>query len=196
MIKRFLHSLVALTMLVSLLGMTACDSPDVATNKASEETAKTSSNDDELVFVEREIACNFDPNFYPGSIHFVKTKVGELLFKIQNDGSIKEELAKSIKQVSDNEWLIELRPEAKFWSGAFVTAKKVIGSLERSRETVALLGVKVPVVKLLAHRKNEFTTIRILGFGFILSRRSERILVRTFGGFGFFLNRITRTKKR
>ncbi len=90
---------------------------------------------DEIVFVEREIACNYDPNSYPGSIHFVKTRIGELLFKIQNDGSIQPELAKSLEQVNEKEWIVELRPEAKFWSGESVTAEKVIGSLERSRET-------------------------------------------------------------
>ena len=94
-----------------------------------------SSSKDELKFIEREIAVSHDPNIYPGSIHFIKVNVGELLFKIKNDGSIEPSLAKGIEQISENEYKLELRPEAVFWSGEAVTADKVIGSLERTRES-------------------------------------------------------------
>ncbi|MEL3908357.1 MAG: ABC transporter substrate-binding protein [Treponemataceae bacterium] len=132
-----------LMLLILALGITACG--------LEKEERVESSDNDEIIFVEREIMANHDPNFYPGSIHYVKTKVGELLFKIQNDGSIEPELAKSLEQVNETEWIVELRPEAKFWSGTPVTSEKVIGSLERSRETntkvvSSLEGLKFEII--------------------------------------------------
>lgn len=128
--RNLLVKIVVISMLCILMfAMTACR------NSKKGATALTESEKSEIVFVEREIMANFDPNFYQSSIHYVKTKVGELLFKIQNDGSIKPELAKSLNQENEYEWVIELRPEAQFWSGEAVTSEKVIDSLERTRET-------------------------------------------------------------
>lgn len=129
-----------LMLFILALTITACGNKTQQSNTQSsivseKEQSVGSSDNDELIFVEREIMANYDPNFYPGSIHYVKTKIGELLFKIQNDGSIEPELAKSLEQVNETEWIVKLRPEAKFWSGTPVTSEKVIGSLERSRET-------------------------------------------------------------
>ena len=146
--NKLMSKVMAMSMLFVLaVGLTACGKQ---TQKSDFKNEKASLND-EIVFVEREIMANYDPNFYPGSIHYVKTKVGELLFKIQNDGSIEPELAKSLNQANESEWVVELRPEAKFWSGTPVTSEKVIGSLERTRETnpkagSSLEGLKFEVV--------------------------------------------------
>ncbi|MDO5718958.1 MAG: ABC transporter substrate-binding protein [Tissierellia bacterium] len=102
--------------------------------KEDAENDKSDSGSDTIVFVEREIHSTYDPCIYPGSNHYVKNGAGELLFRIDVDGSIYPSLAKSGEQVDDHTWMIELRPEAKFWSGEEVTAEKVVGSLERSRE--------------------------------------------------------------
>ncbi|MDO5725029.1 MAG: ABC transporter substrate-binding protein [Tissierellia bacterium] len=91
------------------------------------------SKKDTIVFVEREIPSTYDPCIYPGSNHYVKNGSGELLFRIDMDGSIYPSLAESAEQIDEHTWLVNLRPEAKFWSGEKVTAKKVVGSLERSR---------------------------------------------------------------
>jgi peptide/nickel transport system substrate-binding protein len=58
----------------------------------------------------------------------------EVLYKADAAGEIQPMLAKGIVKIDAHTWEIELRPEARFWSGAPVTAEAVIGSLERSRK--------------------------------------------------------------
>ncbi len=89
----------------------------------------------ELILVEREIACNTDPAYYPGSNHYVKNGAAELLFKVDPQGVVRPSLAKGIEQVDAHTWRIFLRPEGKFWSGRPIDARAVVASLERSRRT-------------------------------------------------------------
>lgn len=90
---------------------------------------------DELVLVEREIACNTDPAFYPGSNHYVKNGAAELLFKVDPEGVVRPSLAMGAEQVDARTWKIRLRPEGKFWSGKSIDAESVVASLERTRRT-------------------------------------------------------------
>ncbi len=92
---------------------------------------------DELVFVEREIACNPDPSYYPGSNHYINNGAIETLFKVDPEGKVQPCLAKDSERVDEYTWKIYLRPEGKFWSGKPIDAEAVIGSLERSRKTNA-----------------------------------------------------------
>lgn len=111
---------------------------DVSGQKSTEatKTVDTKATDqEELIFVEREIASKTDPNFYPGSSHYLANGASETLFKIQANGEVEPFLAKGSKQIDETTWKIDLRPEAKFWSGESITAQAVIDSLERSRET-------------------------------------------------------------
>lgn len=138
-VKRFILGIFVAALIFSiLLGTAACDTKEAETaDVENSESSQDAASDvkDEVIFVEREIQCNYDPNFYPGSNHYIKSNVGELLFRIQNDGSIQPSLAQGIEQINETEWVVTLRPEATFWSGTPVTSEKVIGSLERSRET-------------------------------------------------------------
>lgn len=126
-----------LVIIIILIGamLLSCNSEkEVKTNQSQvEEQSKKS----ELVFVEREIACNTDPAYYPGSNHYISNGALETLFKIDPDGIVQPLLAKSAKQIDPNTWRIHLRPEGKFWSGKKIDVKAVIASLERSRETNA-----------------------------------------------------------
>ena len=107
-----------------LLGM-ACSWPATAGERGREE----------LVLVEREIACNTDPAYYPGSNHYVKNGAAELLFKVDPEGVVRPSLAKGVEQADAHTWRIFLRPEGKFWSGRSIDAEAVVASLERSRRT-------------------------------------------------------------
>lgn len=97
--------------------------------------AEAGRGNDELVLVEREIACNTDPAFYPGSNHYVKNGAAELLFKVDPQGVVQPSLAQGIEQVDPHTWRIRLRPEGRFWSGKSIDAESVVASLERSRRT-------------------------------------------------------------
>ncbi len=62
--------------------------------------------------MEREIASNFDPNFYPGSNHFIKNGTAEALFKADENGEVQPCLAREYKKVDAYTWQVFLRPEA------------------------------------------------------------------------------------
>lgn len=120
---------------LSISVFTACAAKQTESSDSQEQTSTNSSAKDTITLIEREIPSTFDPSIYPGSNHYIKNGAGELLFRVAPDGSIYPSLAKESKQIDEHTWMITLRPEAKFWSGQPVNAKKVIGSLERSRTT-------------------------------------------------------------
>lgn len=93
----------------------------------------TTNKNTELVLVEREISSNYDPNFYPGSNHYIKNGSAEALFKVDEQGVVQPSLAKGFERIDKHTWHILLRPEAKFWSGVKIDSEAVIASLERSR---------------------------------------------------------------
>ncbi|NLY09238.1 MAG: hypothetical protein GXZ11_04985 [Tissierellia bacterium] len=136
---RRIRIIFATCFILSVLALVGCKANDTVETSSGEEQAavsyeKKEEKDDTLVLVEREIQSSFDPCIYPGSNHYIKNGVGELLFRVNPDGTVSPSLARDSKPIDKTTWELELRPEAKYFSGEPVTAKKVIGSLERSRE--------------------------------------------------------------
>lgn len=87
----------------------------------------------ELIVAGNEIAVGVDPTVYPCADYLLNMGAAEVLFKADPNGRIQPYLAQGAKMIDANTWEIELRPEARFWSGAPVTARAVVDSLERSR---------------------------------------------------------------
>lgn len=88
----------------------------------------------ELRIAARDIAASLDPTIPRTADYLVNMGAGELLFKANADAAIEPSLALSAEQINEMTWVINLRPEARFWSGKAVDADAVIASLERSRK--------------------------------------------------------------
>lgn len=89
--------------------------------------------DSEMTIVTFRVAGTLDP-VGPLSASYLRSHgAGEALMKIGLDGSVQPELAKSLEQSSPTTWLLSLRPNVTFWSGAPVDAAAVKASLERTR---------------------------------------------------------------
>ena len=135
--KNKIINFLLLGMLIVLVSASLIGCQNKDNENSNNEVAETESNrvKEELVLVEREIASNTDPNFYPGSNHYLCNGAAETLFKIDEKGNVNPMLAKDSKQLDPKTWEISLRPEAVFWSGEPVNSKAVIKSLERTRKT-------------------------------------------------------------
>ncbi|MDR0539718.1 MAG: ABC transporter substrate-binding protein [Spirochaetaceae bacterium] len=120
--SKFFESSVAIALLV--VSLAGCGRQKADADSASQE----------LIVAGNEIAVGFDPTVYPGADYLLNMGAAEILFKADADGQIQPFLAKQAAKIDAYTWLIELRPEARFWSGVPVTAEAVIGSLERSRK--------------------------------------------------------------
>lgn len=136
----------------------------ISCSKEKTEENKNLNIDKELVLVDREIASTIYPHSDKSSSYFIKYGVAETLFKIAEDGSIDNVLAKGFKKLDTQNWEIYLKENVKFWSGKEVDAESVIASLENAREkniraTPFLSGLKFKVInkttiKVESERKN------------------------------------------
>jgi peptide/nickel transport system substrate-binding protein len=169
--KKLVLSLVVMGVLLTLLGCSSEDENTSTIVAVAEAEEVIDEEVKELVLVAREIACNYDPNYYPGSNHYIKNGSAEALFKADEKGSVQANLAKGYEKIDDHTWKIILRPEAKFWSGEPIEAQSVIDSLERSRETNAktvgmLKGLDFSVIdpwhiEVKTERKNLFVPLNL-----------------------------------
>lgn len=88
--------------------------------------------DADMVVVTSRMAESLDPVLALTSSYLRSHGAGEALAKIQADGSVQPELARSLEQTGPTVWTATLRPGVTFWSGAPVDAPAVKASLERS----------------------------------------------------------------
>ncbi|MGG3281131.1 ABC transporter substrate-binding protein [Paenibacillus solani] len=95
---------------------------------------KELADEQELSIVNQEIAPGLDPLIPQAAFHLRGIGVAEALFKVNAEGEVEPSLAEGINEVAAMKWEIQLRPDAKFWSGKAINAKAVIQSLEHSKE--------------------------------------------------------------
>jgi peptide/nickel transport system substrate-binding protein len=126
--RKIIGKLVLVGVLAIMGNLLGCKSND--SGKSKEQVL----SDKELRVAGNEIAIGVDPTIYPAADYLLNMCAGEVLFKVDPKGVIRPYLAKEAKQLDDYTWQINLRPEAKFWSGDPVTAQAVINSLHRSQQ--------------------------------------------------------------
>lgn len=108
------------------------DSAGAGSGPDTSDTADKADNK-ELIVAGQEIAASLDPVKPLTSSYLRNIGAAEALFKVDAEGKVQPELAESAAEVDPTTWEIELRPEARFWSGKAIDADAVVASLERSK---------------------------------------------------------------
>ncbi len=134
-------------MLALILILAGCASPS-GQEKESTTTKTPAAHKDELVYVARDINSTLDPTKPQSDGYLRRVGALEALFKANAKGEIIPQLAKRAQELDDHTWQVDLRENAKFWSGKPVTSDVVIASLERSKKEnssyeTALRGLKI-----------------------------------------------------
>lgn len=156
--KKFMSLLVAA--MTTAMCISGCGGQEATIDEKGEKVEETASNVDTNTFriASREIAASLDTTDSVSGDYLVNVGAGELLFKIDEKGAAQPSLAEGIEQVSDTEWTITLRENAKFWSGKSVDADAVIASLEDSREKDLKA---LPFIEMLTFEKADDYSIKV-----------------------------------
>ncbi|MFA9455158.1 ABC transporter substrate-binding protein [Halalkalibacter sp. AB-rgal2] len=132
--------------------------PNDTEQEQEEEAGEVGEAEEELVIVGQEIAVSLN-TMEPLTASYLRSiGAAEALFEVNADGEVEPSLAKSVTQIDDTTWEIELRPDAQFWSGKVIDAHAVIASLERSKEEDLQA---LPFLEELTFHEVDETTIRV-----------------------------------
>ncbi len=164
--KALLAAFLCTALIVAGCGAKGGDSTTDSAQSTNEQTPASEKDKDTLIYAVREINATLDSCQKLTDGYLRRVAAAEPMFLITPEGEVVPGFIKEGRQIDENTWELQLRDNAKFWSGKEVTGEEVLKSIERTRTESAdgesiLEGVTFEttdddyVIKAITKKKNQ-----------------------------------------